>query len=222
MDFCVIAGTAVPAGRHLANGTVVSSNSNDRFDVRFTVTPAALRVVALPSVLPVALMRAGQPTATSFCTIYNVDTDIIYWQILNCSSFDDNDGALVRFATCGGLGGAANESLQIAAQAPVGIRFSAPTAIGTYTEVFTVVGASAEGASSDLLLEATIQVLPGAIVPTESSLFAARPIIAGCDSELIIVPRDRYQVRFHALFMPFYAVFMPFYALFMPFYAVFY
>ena len=183
------AGTAVPPGRYLANGTVVSSNSNDRFSVSFTVTPAALRVVALPSVLPVALMRAGQPSASSFCTIYNVDTNIIYWQILNCSSFDDNDGARVRFSTCG----SSNHSLDIAAQAPVAIRFAAPTAIGIYTNTYTVVGSSAQGASSDWVLEATIQVVPDTIAPTQSSLQASGSVVAGRDGELIIVPRDRYD-----------------------------
>ena len=52
-------GTAVPPGLHVTNGTVSSSNGEDSFLVNMVVTPASLRVIALPSVIPTVIMRAG-------------------------------------------------------------------------------------------------------------------------------------------------------------------
>ena len=66
------AGTAVPPGEYLVNGTVVGSTTGSQpFVAKLTVKPATLRVLALPSKLPATRMHAGQLGSQLMLTIYN-------------------------------------------------------------------------------------------------------------------------------------------------------
>ena len=136
-------GTAVPVGPHVTNGTVFSSNGEEFFNLNLVVTPAALRVIVLPSSLPQAVMRAGdagEDSATSFATIYNVDTAAIQWHVENCTVTDPNalEQPMVSFSSCGGD----SSWIDLASSIPVQLTFAAPRVVGIYAAEYTVVGTS--------------------------------------------------------------------------------
>ena len=123
-----VEGTTVPAGAHTMNGTVLSSTGEEQFVLDLLVTPAALRVIALPSVIPQAIMRAGETGYQSFCTIYNVDQNAIKWHIRNCTTTDPAalDPPMVTFSDCGG-----NASwIDLASETSAVVSFAAPRLVG--------------------------------------------------------------------------------------------
>ena len=184
-------GTAVPPGMHTTNGTVSSSNGEDSFLLNMIVTPASLRIIALPSVVPVVVMRAGDAghdSSTSFCTIYNVDTLPITWEILNCSvtDLDALTQPMVTFSDCGGQ----DRWIDLGSQIPLEITFAAPIFVGLYEMEFTVVGTSTGPAQWSL--KTSVEVVPNQVVASRSLCSLEGTAVAGDDSSISIQPRDLY------------------------------
>ena len=202
------AGTAAPAGVHIVNGTVLSSNTNEDFDIVFTITPATLRVVALPSEIPQVTVRAGDGGASAFATIYNVDTMPIRWWINNCSLISGPTGstALVAFSNCGGdPGGETNtQTLELGASTPVNIRFNSPSRTGLYITDHEVVGLSTS--DSKWRFSTTVEVLPNELVPENSEISMDAVPVAGSDAIVVITPRDAYSNDISSFGLTFVAV----------------
>ena len=171
---------------------MTSSISTENFLVNFEVTPAALRVLALPSLLPEAVMRAGVAGGAAFFTLYNVDINSIFWYMRNCSQYGPvaNTDQPVQFSTCGDT-----NQLDVGAQVPIGVRYNAPELVGAYTAEHILVGDSLDRlSSSSWILETEIRVIPNSIVASRSSVtMADDTLIAGQEGTITVVPRDMYS-----------------------------
>ena len=190
------AGTAVPPGQFLVNGSVVGSTTGTQpFSVMLTVKPATLRVLALPSKLPAARMHAGQEGLQMMLTVYNVATKPIWWFIEGVSFQNCTDTKYSRyhFSKC-----KSTDKIGIGTSLPLYLKFFAPSRAGVFTFKHTVIGGS-DGDFSSLdtasrwVVESTIIVSAAGIVPARSTTsLNGRNVTAGTPANLRISPADKY------------------------------
>jgi hypothetical protein len=186
-------GQLVVPGDYATNATVVWAGGQPVvFSIAFTVTPANLRVLVLPTAVPTVQMLAGDGGLSRLLTIYNVDVEEIEWWVQgNCTTAavqGTSNVPVFSFSQC-----------QSAALVPIGesvpmtINYVAPQTAGDYSASMTFLGARpGDTIVSQWTVVAEIQVLPNALVPSASTCAISSSLVAGVASPLTITPRDAY------------------------------
>ena len=197
-------GTSVPPGSYLANGTLVSSIGRESFSVSLDVKAVTLRLIALPSTLPIARLRAGEFGQDTFFSVYNVDSaTAMAWSIDNCTTIDEATAIYERggqpppvtFSACSQThlsDGSPSAVLPIGEQVSIRVLYWAPKQVVDSSELtVTIVGDVVPPTIWEVMTQ--MVVTPNDVLAGRSSASLLDPsVVAGQENSVVVAPRDMH------------------------------